>query len=293
MRTYSFVGVFVLAISAIGANPLAAQIQYAVGQNVVPVYEGWERNSDGTFTMVFGYLNRNYVEEPITPVGPDNKFEPGPADRGQPTHFYPRRQQFVFSVTVPKDWGNKELVWTLNVNGRSEAAYGSLLSVWEIGPLVYRSNRGGGLGDQPGEAPNQAPTIRLAGNSQEVIKLQDPLTLTVEVKDDGLPAPKRRITSVPRIFGGPLPGPNTQAVVGLDPGVALGVTWIHYRGPGSVTFEPMRVPVTDGKAVTKVKFSAPGTYVLRAYADDGILLGSADVTVVVGRDASGQEQVQR
>ena len=41
----------------------AAQIRYATGQNVVPVFEGWERNADGTFNMVFGYMNRNYEEE--------------------------------------------------------------------------------------------------------------------------------------------------------------------------------------------------------------------------------------
>ena len=36
-----------------------AQIRYSSGQNVVPVYEGWERNPDGSFNMVFGYMNRN------------------------------------------------------------------------------------------------------------------------------------------------------------------------------------------------------------------------------------------
>jgi hypothetical protein len=39
--------------------------------------------------------------------------------------------------------------------------------------------------------------------------------------------------------------------------------------------------VADGKASTSVRFSAPGTYVLRAYADDGILVAAKDVTVTV------------
>ena len=55
-----------------------AQLRYDRGQNVAPVFEGWERNPDGTFTMVFGYLNRNYEEMPEAPIGPDNSFEPGP-----------------------------------------------------------------------------------------------------------------------------------------------------------------------------------------------------------------------
>src|SRR5688572_28399290 len=84
------------------------------GQNVAPVYEGWEKNADGTFTMYFGYMNRNYEEIVEVPVGPNNSFEPDGPDRGQPTHFYPRRQMLIFSVNVPADWGEKkDLVWTL------------------------------------------------------------------------------------------------------------------------------------------------------------------------------------
>ena len=35
-----------------------AQMRYARGQNVAPAFEGWERNPDGTISMVFGYLNQ-------------------------------------------------------------------------------------------------------------------------------------------------------------------------------------------------------------------------------------------
>jgi len=69
------------------------QTKFSSGQDIQPVYEGWVRNADGTFTMVFGYLNRNWVEEPAIPAGPDNKLEPGDPDRGQPTYFLPRRQR--------------------------------------------------------------------------------------------------------------------------------------------------------------------------------------------------------
>jgi hypothetical protein len=43
--------------------------------------------------------------------------------------------------------------------------------------------------------------------------------------------------------------------------------------------------VKDGKASTQAVFSAPGTYVVRAYADDGVLLSESDVTVTVGGGA--------
>ena len=93
---------------------------YHSGQNLQPVFEGWERNPDGTFNVVFGYLNRNYEEELNIPVGPENHLEPGDVDQGQPTYFYPRRQRFVWKVTVPADWDDKELVWTVTAHGRTD-----------------------------------------------------------------------------------------------------------------------------------------------------------------------------
>src|SRR5271165_5953395 len=115
----------VILVAAL-ASPGLAQTRYASGQDVVPVYEGWERNPDGSFNMVFGYMNRNYEEQMDIPVGPDNNISPGDPDQGQPTHFYRRRQQFIFKVKVPKDWGKKDLVWTLTSRGKTENAYGTL-----------------------------------------------------------------------------------------------------------------------------------------------------------------------
>jgi hypothetical protein len=61
----------------------------------------------------------------------------------------------------------------------------------------------------------------------------------------------------------------------------LAVTWTHWRGPGKLTFAPQTVVVKEGKASTQVTFSEPGTYVVRAYVDDGVLMGTSDVTVSV------------
>src|SRR5688572_25977589 len=79
------------------------------GQGVGPVFEGWDSNPDGTFSLYFGYMNRNWKEQVDIPVGPGNFFEPGARDRGQPTHFLPRRQKQVFSIVVPKDFGSQTL----------------------------------------------------------------------------------------------------------------------------------------------------------------------------------------
>jgi hypothetical protein len=109
----------------------------------------------------------------------------------------------------------------------------------------------------------------------------------VLVSDDGHPTAAPRRAGARSAAGGVALGPGrenpvTQAVVRLDPGVRLGVTWVVYRaGPGEVTFEPMHAAVVEGKAATKVTFGAPGVYRLRAYADDGVLLTPLDVNVTV------------
>jgi len=260
----------------LAATDLQAQIRYAAGQNVVPVFEGWERNADGSFNMVFGYMNRNYEEQVDIPVGPHNALDPGGVDQNQPTHFYTRRQQFVFKVKVPKDWGKKDLVWTLTSRGKTEKAYGTLLPFWEIDSGTYQQNRGG-----PGELGEEdaAPTAKLEGTAQRTIGVDSPLALDAYVIDDGHPSNRpSQSGSNPRVEG-----PLSQAVVKLDRGMRLGVVWVVYRGDArAVTFAPMKAAVGDGgKASTTVRFSAPGTYVLRGYADDGILFDVVDVTVTV------------
>jgi hypothetical protein len=260
---------------ALFSVPSVAQIRYATGQNVVPVFEGWERNTDGSFNFVFGYMNRNYEEALNIPIGPDNALDPGGVDQNQPTHFYPRRQQYVFKVHVPTDWGKKDLVWTLTSHGKTERAYASLMPTWEIDVGTYQQNRGG-----PGELgeEDEAPSIRLEGSTQRTATLNVPLSLDAFVVDDGRPSNRPSQSGSNARVEGPL----TQAVVRLDRGVRLGVIWVVYRGDTkAVRFEPRKVPVTDGKASTKVTFGAPGTYMLRAYADDGILVAAADVTVTV------------
>jgi hypothetical protein len=269
--------IFIVTIAAVlcASAPSPAQIHYVSGQDVVPVFEGWERNADGSFDFVFGYMNRNYEEELDIPVGPNNQLEPGGLDQGQPAHFYTRRQQYVFRVRVPKDWGKKDLVWTLTSRGKTEKAYATLMPTWEIDVGTYQQNRGG-----PGELgePDEAPSIRLEGSPQRSVAAGASLTFDAFVIDDGKP------TNRPSQSGSNarVEGPLTQAVVRLDRGVRLGVIWVVYRGDASgVTFEPRKVAVADGKASTKVTFSKPGTYMLRAYADDGILVSSTDVTVTV------------
>jgi len=268
------------------------QVRHNSGDNVVPVFEGWQKNPDGTFYLVFGYMNRNYVEEPEIPIGPNNNFSPGPADQGQPTHFYPRRQQFMFKVKVPADFGTKELVWTLTRNGKTEKAYGTLLMVEELTDVVISENRGG-LGNNSVTAkPNQPPTISIDGAATRTAAVGESVTLTASASDDGIPVPPperargrgRGDANLVVVDGVPLlttrERPTSQAIV-KPSRTGLAVTWTHWRGPGKLLFDPMTMVVKDGKATTHVVFNEPGAYVIRAYADDGILTTPADVTINV------------
>src|SRR5439155_5576235 len=89
------------------------QTKFASGQDIQPYFEGWIRNADGSFDMVFGYFNRNWQEELAIPAGPDNLVEPGGPDRGQPTYFLPRRQGWVYRVRVPANFGKQIVTWTI------------------------------------------------------------------------------------------------------------------------------------------------------------------------------------
>src|SRR5262245_62594245 len=98
------------------------QTKFVSGQNIVPYFEGWIRNADGSFDMVFGYFNRNWEEQLAIPVGSDNSVEPGGPDRGQPTFFLPRRQGWVYRVRVPSNFGKQVLTWTIKASGRTAEA---------------------------------------------------------------------------------------------------------------------------------------------------------------------------
>ena len=132
LRLLASAGAIVGLIGAV--QTLGAQdpfyLKYNSGQAVQPIFEGWSKNPDGGLTMHFGYLNRNFVETISLPVGPDNSIQPGGPDRGQPTFFYPRISRSQFGVSVPKDWGKKELVWTLTVHGDTQKAIGWLQPEW-------------------------------------------------------------------------------------------------------------------------------------------------------------------
>ena len=93
----------------------------------MPVSKAGSATPTASFNMVFGYMNRNYEEEIDLPVGAGQpRSSRGRRRSGSAHAFLPRRQQFVFKVRVPKDWGKKDLIWTLTSHGKTEKAYATL-----------------------------------------------------------------------------------------------------------------------------------------------------------------------
>jgi len=156
-RRVSVGGAAVVAgVAVVGtlSSGMSAQVMHMKEQNIVPVYEGWEKNSDGSFDLLFGHFNRNHMEEFDIPVGPDNYLSPGEPDQGQPTHFFPQRSRFLFRVRVPSYFGDRELVWTLTGNGKTEKTYATLNPGYFIDDIVIMNNNGaGGSGD--GDLPTR------------------------------------------------------------------------------------------------------------------------------------------
>ena len=276
---------------------------YSRGQKVSPAYEGWEKNDDGSFSLLFGYMNSNWEEELDVPVGPDNNFQPGTADRGQPTHFFPRRNRFVFRVRVPANFGEQDLVWTLTTHGKTVKAYGSLRQDYFIDNMILTSETGAiGSGvTTPEIRANKPPELEAAGDRIRTVKLGETLTLSAHATDDGVPKNRRRFR--PRsddIKDIRLIPPHYETV---SSATGLWVSCFLYRGPGNVTLNPPQAktwedtrpgansqrapnwqpppPPADGNWTVQVSFDQPGTYLLRWHATDGALWADEDITVTV------------
>jgi hypothetical protein len=269
------------AAAAPGLPTEISQVRFNAGQAVVPYFEGWIKNSDGSFDMVFGYFNRNYQQEFAIPVGPDNKVEPLAGNAGQPTYFLPRRQRWMYRVKVPANFGKQSLIWTITANGRTERAYGELIAAQEINERVVMTN---GNFDPGGDDPNQAPTLTVAASL--TTRVNTPLTLTVTASDDGLPRPRQAPAPKPAETR---TGDNPFAVAQVNSSAppkprGLSVSWMQYGGPAKVTFEPpaaIAIPGGRGEATTVARFTQPGTYRLIASATDSAMTKKQEVTVTV------------
>ena len=190
---------------------------------------------------------------------------------------------------MPKDFGKKELVWTLTANGKTNTTYGVSQARSTLPTTSCSSST------SATSATTTKNFVRTSGRwfgsrgrYRVTVNVGEPLTVTAVATDDG----------VPPVLAAPV------RLVGRHGAWGLRVSWLVYRGPAKhVMFDPAQFksypdyrlnggspwtpgwtppPVpSDGKFPVKVIFRAPGTYVLRALAHDGGLDSAHDVTVIV------------
>jgi hypothetical protein len=243
-------------------------LSYSKGQNISPAYEGWEQDADGSRYFLFGYMNRNWEEELDIPVGPDNGFNVGAPDQGQPTHFLPRRNRFVFRVKVPAGFTEKdELVWTLTAHGKTEKAYATLRPDYVVDDVVKASETGAlGAGtSSPEVRANKPPVVAIEEIKARSVKAGEAITLVTAVKDDGIPKPRNPAlvaaaqaraaaqatgtttpAAAPAAAAAPATPPRNPAMspptrITVGKSLGLHTSCFVYRGAGKVTFDPPQV----------------------------------------------------
>ena len=221
------------------------------GQSVTPVFEGWYRNKDGTYSLSFGYYNRNTSERMDIAVGDENFVTPGSPNQGQPSHFAAKRHWGVFAVTVPANFGDKQVVWTLKNRGQTFAIPGHLKPDWQIDALEGEAS-----------ADNTPPTLTFSAGGAEgrgpfgvtsgplTATVGKPITVTVMVTDDAKT--------------------GSTGAGGVRVPTPVDLTWFKHQGPGDVTFgtPTNRLAATGGTGSTTATFTRAGDYLLRVRAND-------------------------
>ena len=296
-------------------NGAAAQTMHLQGQRLFPAFDGWEQKEDGSVELWFGYFNENWEQEFELPLGPDNHFtvvefgqnpdlqpdeafevsyDPEGADQGQPTHFYPRRNPFLFTITLPEpeEFGGPEerqVVWTLTANGKTQRVYASLAGNYAIDGQAMSTDVGGNFGSTHQDLrTNIPPELEVEGGSERTVRVGESLRL-VALADDPDNYPPRRERPQPQSVE-ELYNPPMGSVVRSIPGLRF--SWMVYRGIAEhATFRPTQMktwmdsrmyanspwsppfiipePPEDRRWVSEVSFDEPGEYVLRAVASDG------------------------
>ena len=221
------------------------------GQPVLPLFDGWYRNADGSKTICFSYFNMNREQALDIPAGPDNYLEtnyPGLDLEAAllPTHFDPLPPRYrhvfcAFTITVPADFNNSHRIdWHLSSNGQALSNPGKV-----IAPYIMDEPRSDGRGDI-------APLVRTTRDGNAVrgrTGIHHPEVIRARVNQ---------------------PLPLQAWIEHGDPEVWVG--WSHHSGPGQVDFDNKEymIQTANGLARTTAVFSEAGEYVIRMQTIDSI-----------------------
>jgi hypothetical protein len=235
-------------VTLVGPSLASAQ----QNQPVYPVYDGFVKNPDGSYTLSFAYFSHNAALVTIPP-GAGNAFSPEPGDRLQPTVFKPGHWRFQCVMVVGPELA-ATVRWSLSYAGTSTATSERMLqSNWnlvegaaELGKIDYATA-------PRGVCLNRAPQVRVLG---------------VTPRRGQVPALTATVGEEFNLFG-------SAHDEGLPRGKALVVGWKVLAGPGDVTFS------NQAAARTKLQFATAGTYELELTASDSELTSRTRVNIVV------------
>jgi hypothetical protein len=180
---------------------------------------------------------------------------------GQPTHFMPGRQWGIFVLPAPKEFKESDsFTWTLTANGVTTSIPFRLHPDYVMSPFteIAVGNTPPVIGFEPNGKTVQGPLTLLSASPTRTATVGTPMSLEVYAMDD------MKYTS------------GTNAPMSTQrPPVTLTVN--KFRGPGAVTIDKVKPALEkieggkapyNAKAVTTVKFSAPGDYALQVIAND-------------------------
>jgi hypothetical protein len=272
--------------------PLVLEPLGVRGEAVFPAFESWGPDKNGDNVLLLGYYNRNKTQELDIPIGPDNRIEPDGPDYGQPTHFYAGRQHGVFTIKLPKDFGNKRLTWTLTANGQT-----STVSFWTNPPYWVNFYKHPANGNEPPVIKLTREGVTMTGPPVGIAQTLSaavgrPLPLSVWASDvpERLSPVEEELAALNRAAAAARVPSGSVAIIGGEviggaraggtPEAArtppdITVHWRKHRGPGDVTFAHDRIPLVTRRdpgvtleAATTATFSAPGEYIIRAQVND-------------------------
>jgi len=270
----------------------------ANGNFVAPYFDGFYKNADGTYTLSFGFMNRNDEDLIEIPLGPDNFIEPAQYDGVQPTSFpvvsYSGfggpRERGVFGVVVPADFEG-DVVWTLTTDGYTTKVPGRLHGRFQ-GVIGFESAYE--LSTTPQAEGSLRPTIRFTENGEDVwglaglwsqrsytTRVGRPIEVEFWAHDRG----ERELKDVNMTLWkhqGPVGGmiafeslveapPETESGGrgGPPPGFGRGR---RPAGPGPIGIgQAVRLPITGpdaDKGRFRATFDTPGEYVIRVRIDN-------------------------
>ncbi len=215
------------------------------GQPVIPLYDGWFQNEDGTKTICFSYLNMNTNESIDIPQGEQNYLSTEEYGALLPTHFDPLPMEYrhvfcAYSVTVPESFSVNDAVWWhLTSNGQELKVPGKV-----IPPYVMDEPSSKGRG---GLAP------------------------LVSFEENGPGGRGRKGVVNPREFSARV-GQSLRLQAWIQhPGEEVWVGWAHHSGPGEVIFSNREYTMPANQQTTvNVTFSEAGDYIIRLQSIDDI-----------------------